>query len=127
MKTIKLKTMILAGLVLLAPLHTAAETHRWCPEHNGYEHGESADLVLSYHRDLPESSIQNINAPHEEDHHVCRLLGVLLRGAALNPICARLHVPALQPDRIHYAFSDSFHGLAVVDAAPKTSPPVTSA
>ncbi|MFA6034249.1 MAG: hypothetical protein WC889_15220 [Myxococcota bacterium] len=114
---------VLAGLVLLAPFHMALETHRWCPEHGEYEHGDSSALLLSRHRELPAFSIKNIKAQGEEHHHACQLLGVLLRAAALNPICVSPHVPALQPDKIHYAFSDSFHGMAVVDAAPKTSPP----
>jgi hypothetical protein len=123
MKTMKLNILVLAGLVLLAPLHMAFETHRWCPEHGAYEHGDSSDLILSLNPDLPAFSIINIKAQGGEHHHACQLLGVLSRAAALNPVCARPGVPSVQPENIQYVFSDTHHGMPVVDAAPKTSPP----
>ena len=123
MKYFKFPILLLAGFLFLAPLHFAVETHRWCPEHNTYEHGESSDFIST---SSPESTKVYLPlTPEENGHHhdSCQIIQLIQRISVVTPSTGYTSRDIVSACGQHLIQDRVFLTLLPIATAPKTSPP----
>ena len=125
--TATLLVVFWAAQPVLAIAHAQAHAHRYCPEHQAFEdapRGTGAGLgTLSTDRGTVELRAPLFMEAHRPLHEECAALTGSMRETLLGPgpspvvmTCLEATHPATAPPR-------AFSSLAILDTAPKASPP----
>jgi hypothetical protein len=112
-----------ATLWLLAPLHFAAEEHRWCQEHAGFEHGDFSEILTAPSSTGGGAAFQTGVPGGGGDHHHCPVVSLLERSKTLQPVLAAI-LADRTPDHPAVVLPEFMVPQATgLYVAPKTSPP----
>lgn len=122
---------IAALLVLLAPLgptlHLVGTAHHVCPEHGEVEHGAQSHAsppAAARTAAAPLAGAVVDAVPSDPAHEHCDTVGLLKTASRLAPVTALVVNTSLPQEPTSCQSRSACVGTALLDVAPKTSPPV---
>ena len=125
--TATLLVVFWAAQPVLAIAHAQAHAHRYCPEHQAFEdapRGTGAGLgTLSTDRGTVELRSPVWVEAHRPLHEECAVLTGSTRETLTGPTLSLVVLTCLEVSRPATAPPRAFSSLAVLDTAPKASPP----
>jgi hypothetical protein len=125
--TATLLVVFWAAQPVLAIAHAQAHAHRYCPEHQAFEdapRGTGAGLgTLSTDRGTVELRSPVFVEAHRPLHEECAVLTGSTRETLTGPPLSLVVLTCLEVSRPATAPPRAFSSLAVLDTAPKASPP----